>query len=254
MSAVGFVVPVPRQEDRFKIDMFVHLNEETPKGPKPIGLSLGVQVKSSERDIELSPDEALLLAKSQLPVFVAVLSPSSSELRVYGTFQRYLLDGTAEAVLRFGNTSTEETKGSTKEYIFLGDPVVIIDLDKLDSPVELERKGEQSRLRNHLKAYVFLDMKNIVGLGSGQGVWCLPTGPAVQKYDMLWPTFRVLQHPRLCEMAMMGPETAMRLRSMAYAIKERWGGPLDADALKAVRDGMAEVEAAAASAAARLSP
>lgn len=89
LAKLGFVVPVPRQEDHFGVDFIVHLARLDGLTVHPAGKSFAIQIKSNADDIAVdSQPKRDSLFNTSLPFFVGVVSRESLTLKIYSTLNR----------------------------------------------------------------------------------------------------------------------------------------------------------------------
>ena len=112
-GTVGFCVPVPRQNDYFYTDMLLHLAQPEEKLMIPMGMTLGIQVKSNYEQISIGAKEQDRNAfhESALPFFLAVISKKTMMLQVFATTHRLKAHWQApdkEVVFTFSNLEARD--------------------------------------------------------------------------------------------------------------------------------------------------
>lgn len=71
LSKLGFVIPIPRQEDQFGVDFIVHLARLEANEFVPLGKCFGIQIKSSTEPLILDTEEKRkCLWDSSIPFFL----------------------------------------------------------------------------------------------------------------------------------------------------------------------------------------
>jgi len=89
LGQVGFVVPVPRQEDQFGVDFIVHPAAKMGENVVPVGSCFAVQVKSNARPLAIdTPDKVRCLDNLPLPFFLCVVDRERLTLALYSTLAR----------------------------------------------------------------------------------------------------------------------------------------------------------------------
>lgn len=170
-SMIAFVVPVPRQEDFFLTDFFVHLNAPVGEGRSfgfaPLGHTLAVQVKSSDAPIALKVDEVRLLAETRIPWFIAVCNPERSHLRIFSTIDRLWFrkwDEPITITFDVAPRTLDGMKRIPKNTLPIGPCIADVSLSELDSPDDGVRQYASDLFRNVIRTYTVTDAINIAEL------------------------------------------------------------------------------------------
>ena len=148
LSTIGLPVQVPRTADYFLTDFLVHLVSHDDKTLKLLGLSINVQVKSNEEDIEVKGDEQRsLFYRSLTPFFLLVVDKNGSAIKVYTTAHRLRAAYTPreeDVILRFGGDPKPPPKDGV---MMLGPPIYERPIALLDDPdVETKRNARSEFL------------------------------------------------------------------------------------------------------------
>ncbi len=89
LSNLGFVTPVPRQEDHFFADFIVHLATMQDQAFAASGRCFAIQIKSGREPLKFdSQRKALGLNGMTIPYFLGVVSKDSQTLSIYSTLAR----------------------------------------------------------------------------------------------------------------------------------------------------------------------
>ena len=150
LSQLGFCVPVPRQFDRFLVDMLVQVFRTEDKVHRTTSLSCGFQIKSTTDSI---PVEGAHLReafyRTGTPFFIAVVNKKQQTFAVHTTMQRLLFawtPGEVDVTLAFDDSAWPLLPGSGT-VIPLGKPIVEISIPALDSADAAESAAERRKLR-----------------------------------------------------------------------------------------------------------
>lgn len=136
LSAVGHVVPVVRQADFFLTDFIIQLFIPDKKVMSTTGLEFGLQNKSNEDEIPITGEQArLCFFQTMRPFFIGVFNRAARRMSIYTTIHRLLLAWTGleqDVVLKFGGDRFHVPDPGGDASMYLGDPIAVIELDKLD--------------------------------------------------------------------------------------------------------------------------
>jgi hypothetical protein len=150
LSQLGFCVPVPRQFDRFLIDIFVQVFRTENQVHRATSLSCGFQIKSNQEPISIRGDhQREAFFRTGTPFFVAVVDKKHQLLSIYTTIQRLLFawtPGEVDVDLIFDETSWP-LSAISGTHLPLGKPIVKIDIGVLDSDNSEESQAERRKLR-----------------------------------------------------------------------------------------------------------
>lgn len=153
-STIGYCVPVPRQFDRFGVDVIVHLFERVGANVAATGRAVALQVKSDANEILIDTKEMRdCLYATSLPFFLAVIDKAEWRLDVYTTFLRLLAywsnpDATVRLVPGDKDARAFPEDGST--IVFLGKPIASVLLADLEAgATKVETRERLSRVVNH---------------------------------------------------------------------------------------------------------
>jgi hypothetical protein len=182
LSRVGFIAPVSREEDRFGIDLFLHISREVQKKSRqfqvPTGLCLALQIKSwKEKTLAFKDDKLRCLFEYQNPYFIVTVDVGGGRFAVYDTHQRiahsYYKANVKKVTLRFKpqpkNFPNQERK--SHQYYYVGNPIVSMRLSDFD--------GQRSdymvnRFRDVLTSWCAIDAFNWSQRNLGRPLVCSP--------------------------------------------------------------------------------
>lgn len=163
LTKLGFVIPVPRQEDHFGVDFVVHLAERVGNTVHPTGKSFGIQIKSNKEPIsfakKLSRD---CLFNSALPFFLGVVSREDLSLTIYNTLGRICFLWMKGGNRAFELVPNHMGKGlRPPDYdggkVWTGKPISRISLK--DKPSADERLDESRVLQTTMNSWISLENK-----------------------------------------------------------------------------------------------
>ena len=87
LSRVGFISPVPREEDRFGIDLFLHLCKAETRKEKsvhvPAGPTMAIQIKNNKDSFLLKGDNVKSFFNYEMPFFVVHVDVAGGMLEIY---------------------------------------------------------------------------------------------------------------------------------------------------------------------------
>lgn len=165
-DTIGYSVPVPRQQDRFLVDMFVHLAEDSDAQLHvPTGIVFGVQIKSDNAPIGVRPEHVTWLARFGSPLFICVVSKSQQTLDVYQTLGRIpaVHHPTGQAIaFHMGGTPPEQVSIGNEtlecQPIDLGEAIVHISLNDLDDQNVKTKRAHRSKFFRVMQGWALLEM------------------------------------------------------------------------------------------------
>ena len=138
LSNLGFVTPVPRQEDQFGVDFIVHLAEQDGQNLVASGRCFAIQIKSSIEPLGFKKErDVRCLNGLTIPYFIGIVSKEDQTLAIYSTLTRLC------HMWKFGReVQVELIPGSEGENapmpdwdnhrVPLGGPVYKVELAELD--------------------------------------------------------------------------------------------------------------------------
>ncbi len=161
LTKLGFVIPVPRQEDHFGVDFVVHLAEMVGNTVHPTGKSFGIQIKSNKKPISFKkkrPRDCLF--NSSLPFFLGVVSREDLSLTIYNTLGRICFLWMKGGNRAFELVPNHKGKGLRKpDYdggkVWTGKPISRISLKDKSSPAE--RLDEIRVLQTTMNSWINLE-------------------------------------------------------------------------------------------------
>lgn len=165
LTKMGFIVPVPRQEDHFGVDFIVHLSELNNLAIRPTGRSFGIQIKSNDTVIEIdNEDKRNYLYNSTLPFFIGIISRDSLILKIYSTINRlrfYYMSNPGQN-FRFifdGQGDSMPKPDYDNGNLLVGKPIIEVDISEQSEPHE--RLQEREMLHTVMKSWVELENQAI---------------------------------------------------------------------------------------------
>lgn len=180
-SCIGFVIPVPRQEDFMLTDLFVHLHSEIEgRGVKqlvPMGQAIAVQIKSNTEPIELTAAQLALVVKSEVPWFIAVCDRARSRLDVFSTIDRHFFYRFTESTsIRFDPRPLDTKALRESVGINVGPPIISVHLDALEDFEIERRRTARAAFRAAVRSWAISDAINIAALREGASWVLRPQG------------------------------------------------------------------------------
>lgn len=163
LSTIGFTVQVPRQADYFLVDFLVNIHRSRKRGGsrvlEPTGQTFAIQIKSNKKSIKVENEsQRQAFFQSMTPFFIGVVDKKNGILSIYTTISRLLWSWTAnerDLTLKFGST-WDRVLLPDRESIGLGDPIIQIELAKLDSTTKAVKTNERDIL-NKVASWVKLE-------------------------------------------------------------------------------------------------
>lgn len=224
-STVGFVAPVPRQEDRMLVDMFVHLNREEEDGQNhrlvPIGQTIAVQVKSNTKPIDLSAAEVQLIADSAIPWFIAVCDRAANRFDVFATIDRLFFrkhEGGTSITFDHKPDSVAALRASTS--LCVGPPIAAVALSTLDDGDVEARRDARARFGNVLASWAKADSINISALNEGAG-WVIRPQEVETNVPVAIGNFRgPVMTRNLFVPDFLGRNALLRLKGLDQALRD----------------------------------
>jgi hypothetical protein len=233
LSTIGFIVPVPREEDYMLTDLFVHLHREVGSGSAraavPLGQALAVQVKSSTEPLYLDAESLRTVARSQIPWFIAVCDRAGSQLDVYQTIDRHFFrafSGGTPVSFDERPASAEALKDS--KGLHLGPPIVSVSLAALEHE-SLDRRREARRSFGSVMAtWAVADSINIASLAESSSWVARPsryeTGNALDIEQI-----EAISVTGLVSAEKLAGAATMRLMGLRHAIEMGIGGSVTSE-------------------------
>ena len=136
-STIGYCAEVPRQDDRFSVDFFVHLARKQGQNLVATGRAISVQVKSAGTTMEISSAELRdCLYGPSLPFFLVDIDKPKSRIRVFSLYNRiYQFWANRDANVRIRLEPWPEdfpANGADPVDLYVGPPVFEAALSELD--------------------------------------------------------------------------------------------------------------------------
>ena len=165
LGTVGYVAPVPREADRFGVDLFLHLGKLEKAGMKVTGPTLAYQVKSSKSDIKLEDGKGLRsFFDDLLPFYIAHVDARDDKLEIYNTHNRighgyYPLVKKLTLKLKREPPRCKQNDPSKSSHRYhLGEPIASLKISALDGD-DWERYA--ASLHEVLLSWCQLDLSNL---------------------------------------------------------------------------------------------
>lgn len=203
LSRVGYVVPVPYQEDRFKVDFIVHLAKEESGGSIPTGKCFAIQIKSSDSDEKFEGDGLRCLWESGLPYFWGVVSMDGLKFSIYTTLSRFCfmwMIGRAQAFTLCPRGEFEDFARNEWDdgKVWTGPAILELDANDLDN-AETKHTWREIFF-NVMAAWVDLEAMAISWKQQRFPMVMLPSG--FKKNDSVFPGFllRAIANPNTLPM------------------------------------------------------
>lgn len=157
-STIGFCASVPRQNDHFVVDFFVHLARWEDKTLVPTGRAVCAQVKSDANPVLLEkPDHLKCLLEPAVPFFYVVIDKQGHSIRVYTMVDRlnafwsgwtgrvWVVPGEGAAVGHLAKAKDGD------KFLYLGKPVYEKQLAVLED--DATKKTERALFLNVIEAW-----------------------------------------------------------------------------------------------------
>lgn len=167
LSKVGFMAPVPREEDRFGTDLFLHLckieNRDGRVVHVPVGPTLAFQVKSNRDDILLEGDNLRSFFDYRMPFFVAYVDVPNDRLEIYSACRRFAhswyRDFATTLSLKFVTPDPEERNepSSKNHLLYLYGPIASRKISEFEGD---EGNTVVANLLDVLQSWSLLDVVN----------------------------------------------------------------------------------------------
>lgn len=148
-STIGFCAEVPRQDDRFGVDFFVHLARKQGQNLVATGRAIAVQVKSAGTTMEINSVELRdCLYGPSLPYFLVEIDKATSRIRVFSLYNRiYQFWVNRDANVRIRLEPWPAPGGAPAGVdpfdLFVGPPVFEASLSELDDgPGKVQKRAE----------------------------------------------------------------------------------------------------------------
>lgn len=182
LSRVGFIAPVPREEDRFGIDLFLHLcKEERKKGKRahvPKGPTVAFQIKNNKRDDPLKGDKLKSFFACQTPLFYAYVDARGDRIEIFHPYLRIghsHFSQVTELTLKFGTPLKEEKNdlsfSNHHHHHYLYGPIFSANISDLDN-----KKSEVTEnLFEILASYCLLEHANLSFHAIGVPIYARPS-------------------------------------------------------------------------------
>lgn len=156
-DTIGYSVPVPRQEDRFLVDLLVHLaRRDDQERLVPQGIVFCVQVKSDKSPIGIRAEHVEWLNKFMAPLYISVVDKTKQILEIFHTMRRieaaHRPSGNALALCMQDELPATISIGNRTfdcDAVPLGKPIARIELPALDAEnpsIKKARRHEFSQL------------------------------------------------------------------------------------------------------------
>ncbi len=166
LSAVSHVVYVPRQSDRFSVDIMCNLFDRLARNALPSRNFFNVQLKSNRKKIEVrAGSRAWSVFRTPLPFFVGVVDLRKHEFALYHTIYRInqlqKYGGRDKLVIYLRERLNDGQGGFDEEtrIVETGRPIAKFHVLDLDEPTTRSKTRESLRLL--LERWIIVDSVNI---------------------------------------------------------------------------------------------
>jgi hypothetical protein len=148
-------------------DLFVHLNVEQGRQAVPLGITIAVQVKSTEKPFDLTADQLQVATKSAIPWFLAVCDKTGSTLNVYSTLDRLFHRGSGKGTrVSFDHRSEDGETLNAPSGLHVGPPVASVRLADLEQRGLRERREACDHFRKILWSFAWWEIVAIAELST----------------------------------------------------------------------------------------
>lgn len=161
-STIGFTSTVPREEDHFVVDIFVHIGMISDEGISPSGYTFNTQVKSNPGTVIFNKhDQITSFLNSHIPYFVTFIHDGTIE--IYSTLSRFMYtpDKFFNTIHLHPNKERKNPYISNKTlHINMNTAIARFKLDDLD-PSNPDNKNNRELLSRLLGLWTYLEMNEI---------------------------------------------------------------------------------------------
>lgn len=144
LTAFGFCAPVPRQFDRFGVDVLVNIAVRKEHNLIATGELFSVQVKSNKDELFIEDlDELNCLYSLNTPFFFLVVDRKNQRFQMYSAFRRIIAnfwDRKAPVRIRYSNDGQPVVRSGNELILNLGNPVIDAGISELENQSEVAPK------------------------------------------------------------------------------------------------------------------